>query len=91
MSQRGACLQAGSWLRCINWRSEPCPPPPAAAANGWEGHVLRGFAPLLERADRPPVVAVEWNPAAMRAAGWRKPLKLVEWCDVLTAAGGWEC
>ncbi len=50
-----------------------------SAANGWEGFVLQGFAPLLERPNRPPVVAVEWNPAAMRAAGWRRPLKLVEW------------
>lgn len=50
------------------------------SANGWEGFVLQGFAPLLERPNRPPVVAVEWNPAAMRAAGWQKPLKLVEWC-----------
>lgn len=49
------------------------------AANGWEGFVLQGFAPLLERADRPPVLAVEWNPAAMKAAGWRRPLKLLEW------------
>ena len=43
--------------------------------------MLRGFAPLLESpARRPPVVAVEWTPAAMKAAGWRKPLQLVEWC-----------
>ncbi len=41
--------------------------------------MLQGFAPLLERADRPPVLAVEWNPAAMKAAGWRRPLKLLEW------------
>jgi hypothetical protein len=25
------------------------------------------------------VLAVEWNPAAMKAAGWRRPLKLLEW------------
>lgn len=49
------------------------------SANGWEGFVLQGFAPLLERDDRPPVLAVEWDPAAMRAAGWHRPLKLLEW------------
>lgn len=49
------------------------------AANGWEGFVLRGFAPLLASPRRPPVLAVEWNPAAMLAAGWKRPLRLVEW------------
>jgi len=49
------------------------------AANGWEGFVLQGFARVLERGDRPPVVAVGWNPAAMKAAGWRRPVKLLEW------------
>ena len=50
------------------------------AANGWEGFVLQGFAALLERpADRPPVLALEWNPAAMQAAGWRRPLALLDW------------
>jgi hypothetical protein len=24
-------------------------------------------------------VALEWNPAALRAAGWRHPLELLEW------------
>lgn len=50
------------------------------AANGWEGFVLRGFASLLASPARPPVLAVEWNPAAMKAAGWKRPLKLLEWC-----------
>ncbi|KAL4444209.1 hypothetical protein ABPG75_011946 [Micractinium tetrahymenae] len=53
------------------------------SANGWEGFVLRGFAPLLTGPSRPPVLAVEWNPAAMKAAGWRRPLRLVEWLHSL--------
>lgn len=53
------------------------------SANGWEGFVLKGFAPLLERPNRPPVIAVEWNPEAMKAAGWKSPLKLVEWLYAL--------
>ena len=49
------------------------------AANGWEGFVLKGFAPLLKSPARPPVLAVEWDPAAMKAAGWKRPLQLLEW------------
>lgn len=41
--------------------------------------MLRGFAPLLASTNRPPVLAVEWNPAAMKAAGWKRPLRLLEW------------
>jgi hypothetical protein len=42
------------------------------SANGWEGFVLEGFLPLL-RAAPPPLVAVEWAPAAMAAAGYADP------------------
>lgn len=63
-----------------SWRSLALlPPTNPAAANGWEGFVLRGFAPLLASTNRPPVLAVEWNPAAMKAAGWKRPLRLLEW------------
>ena len=55
------------------------PPLLCRAANGWEGFVLQGFAALLERPGRPPVLALEWNPAAMQAAGWRRPLALLDW------------
>ncbi len=41
--------------------------------------MLRGFAPLLASPNRPPVLAVEWNPSAMQAAGWKRPLRLLEW------------
>ena len=57
----------------------PMPPLLCRAANGWEGFVLQGFAALLERPGRPPVLALEWNPAAMQAAGWRRPLALLDW------------
>ncbi|PSC76567.1 glycosyltransferase family 32 [Micractinium conductrix] len=53
------------------------------SANGWEGFVLKGFAPLLKSPARPPVLAVEWDPAAMKAAGWKRPLQLLEWLHSL--------
>ncbi len=48
------------------------------SANGWEGWVLEGFAPLIER-QRPPLIALEWNPTAMRATGYNQPLRLLQW------------
>lgn len=53
------------------------------SANGWEGFVLEGFLPLI-RKQRPPVIAVEWNPVAMRAVGYRSPLDLLR---VLSSLG----
>lgn len=67
------------------------------SANGWEGFVLEGFEPLLAGRRAPPVVAVEWSPAAMRAAGYQDPLALVHrWallgrvlgCDVCAVGRG---
>jgi hypothetical protein len=52
------------------------------SAAGWEGFVLEGFMPILQR-DRPPVIAVEWSPLAMRAAGWTDPLRLLRMLDAL--------
>ena len=46
------------------------------SANGWEGFILEGFLPLLQR-QRPPVIAVEWNPIAMKAVGYHSPLQLL--------------
>lgn len=46
------------------------------SANGWEGFVLDGLLPLIQR-QRPPVIAVEWNPTAMLAAGHTAPLDVV--------------
>ena len=53
------------------------------SASGWEGFVLEGFLPLIRR-QRPPVIAIEWNPMAMRAVGYRSPLDLLR---VLTSLG----
>lgn len=47
------------------------------SANGWEGFVLEGFEPLLSGPQPPAVIAVEWNPAAMKRAGYTDPLALV--------------
>ncbi len=48
------------------------------SASGWEGFILEGFEPLLRRRQAPPVIAVEWNPAAMRAVGYANPLAMVQ-------------
>ena len=48
------------------------------SANGWEGWVLEGFAPLIER-QLPPVIALEWSAAAMRRTGYMQPLRLLQW------------
>lgn len=48
------------------------------SANGWEPFILEGFEPLLARKQAPPVVAVEWNPAAMRLAGYTDSLAMVQ-------------
>eukprot|EP00887_Chlorella_sp_A99_P001125 scaffold14.g1125.t1 len=48
------------------------------SANGWEGWVLEGFAPLIQ-AQLPPVIALEWSPTAMRATGYGQPLRLLQW------------
>jgi hypothetical protein len=59
------------------------------SANGWEGFIMEGFEPLLRRSRAPPVIAVEWNPAAMRLAGYADPLSMVQRCagGQLGAAG----
>lgn len=57
------------------------------SANGWEGWVLEGLEPLLARPRAPPVVAVEWNPAAMRGAGYADPLAMVQRCGGAGASG----
>jgi len=46
------------------------------SANGWEGYVLEGFLPLIQR-QQPPVIAIEWNPTAMLAAGYTNPLDVI--------------
>ncbi|KAL6771149.1 hypothetical protein ACKKBF_B34135 [Auxenochlorella protothecoides x Auxenochlorella symbiontica] len=46
------------------------------SANGWEAHILEGFAPLLAAAP-PPVIALEWNPAALRRAGTPDPVAAI--------------
>ena len=46
------------------------------SANGWEGFVLEGFLPLIRR-QLPPVVAIEWNPVAMKAVGYDSPLDML--------------
>ena len=47
------------------------------SANGWEGFVLQGFLPSIVR-HRPPVIAMEWNPVAMKAVGYSNPLDVVD-------------
>lgn len=61
------------------------------SANGWEGFILEGFEPLLARPRAPPVVAVEWNPAAMRAAGYADPLAMVHRCAGRSGTGVCGC
>jgi len=46
------------------------------SANGWEGFVLDGFLPLIRR-QLPPVIAIEWNPIAMKAVGYASPLDML--------------
>ncbi|KAL4537931.1 hypothetical protein Ndes2437B_g09020 [Nannochloris sp. 'desiccata'] len=53
------------------------------SANGWEGFVLDGFLPLIRR-QLPPVIAVEWNPIAMKAVGYASPLDMLH---VLSSLG----
>jgi hypothetical protein len=53
------------------------------SANGWEGFVLEGFLPLIRR-QVPPVIAVEWNPIAMKAVGYASPLDMLR---VLSSLG----
>jgi hypothetical protein len=53
------------------------------SANGWEGFVLDGFLPLIRR-QLPPVIAIEWNPAAMKAVGYDSPLAML---SVLSSLG----
>ena len=48
------------------------------SANGWEGYIMQGFEPLLRRSQAPPVIALEWNPAAMRLVGFANPLEMVQ-------------
>jgi len=45
------------------------------SAHGHEGYVLEGALPLLEGPHKPPVVYLEFAPAAMEAAGYRDPLR----------------
>lgn len=46
------------------------------AVNGWAGHVLEGFVPLLQR-HPPQVISIEWNALAMKSSGYEDPLKLI--------------
>ncbi|GAB4818501.1 hypothetical protein N2152v2_005547 [Parachlorella kessleri] len=65
------------------------------SANGWEGFIMRGFEPLLHRSQAPPVIALEWNPAAMRLVGFNDPLEMVQrlydlgWTDI--SHSGYVC
>jgi FkbM family methyltransferase len=50
------------------------------SANGWDGHVIEGFLPLLqpEEIHRPHLISFEWNLERFEHAGYSKPLKLIE-------------
>ena len=50
------------------------------SANGWDGHVIEGFLPLLQpdRVHRPQLISLEWNIELFERAMYAKPLKLVE-------------
>lgn len=46
------------------------------SANGWEGFVLDGFLPTIKQ-HRPPVISIEWNPAAQQTVGYANPLNIL--------------
>lgn len=49
------------------------------SADGWGGHVIDGFLPLLKPArDRPKLISIEWNPELYRKSGYSQPLKILE-------------
>lgn len=49
------------------------------SADGWGGHVIDGFLPLLKPTrDRPKLISIEWNPEMYKKAGYSEPLKVLE-------------
>lgn len=50
------------------------------SANGWEGHIMEGFLPLLqrERENRPRLISFEWDTDKFERAGYDEPLGLIE-------------
>ena len=49
------------------------------SADGWGGHVIDGFLPLLKPTrDRPKVISVEWNPDLYKKSGYLEPLHVLE-------------
>lgn len=49
------------------------------SADGWGGHVIDGFLPLLKPTrDRPKFISIEWNPGMYKKSGYPEPLKVLE-------------